>query len=310
MEKKQKLGYALAGVVVTTGIVFTCFAYASEYLHIKDSGFTQLPISARAIGMGGAFVAVADDYSACYYNPAGLINISSSEIGSMYTDLYGLGLLSQSFIGYVEPDRGMGSGGISWSHLSANLQPERWDYDMVVYSYANYLSRTIKIPTRSWGINLKYLTQNTPYEDAVGYSLDFSYLRKEKKFSLGICFQNIISKINWETGEKDILPVNITAGIAFPMNSNILISTDVSVSPPDLFKEIRIGCEWKPDKLFFIRGGIMKKLQKDGNAIFSLGIGIKTNLLGLNTSSFDYAFTSSQKFSSFGTHYLSFALEF
>jgi hypothetical protein len=37
-------------------------------------------IGPRAIGMGGAFVAIADDASAAYWNVAGLAQISSYEI--------------------------------------------------------------------------------------------------------------------------------------------------------------------------------------------------------------------------------------
>ena len=37
-------------------------------------------VGARALGMGGAFVAVADDATANYWNPAGLINVVSSAV--------------------------------------------------------------------------------------------------------------------------------------------------------------------------------------------------------------------------------------
>jgi hypothetical protein len=44
----------------------------SEYLH-------QPRISARVMGMGGAFTALADDYNALYYNPGALARIEKSE---------------------------------------------------------------------------------------------------------------------------------------------------------------------------------------------------------------------------------------
>ena len=37
-----------------------------------DTHYRGLPIGAHAIGLGGAFVGVADDASAAYFNPAGL----------------------------------------------------------------------------------------------------------------------------------------------------------------------------------------------------------------------------------------------
>ncbi len=44
----------------------------------------QIPIGARAVGMGTAYTGVADDVSALYYNPAGLSNLNHREISFMY----------------------------------------------------------------------------------------------------------------------------------------------------------------------------------------------------------------------------------
>ena len=42
-------------------------AHATKYA----GEFLKIPVGARAIGMGGAFVAVTDDATAPYWNPAG-----------------------------------------------------------------------------------------------------------------------------------------------------------------------------------------------------------------------------------------------
>src|SRR4051812_23363290 len=39
-------------------------------------------VGARAVGLGEAFTAVADDYSALYYNAAGMTQLTKSEIGA------------------------------------------------------------------------------------------------------------------------------------------------------------------------------------------------------------------------------------
>lgn len=54
---------------------------------ILSSGF-----GARALGMGGAYVALANDYSAPYWNPAGITRANSIYLGGMRYDKYGLGL--------------------------------------------------------------------------------------------------------------------------------------------------------------------------------------------------------------------------
>jgi len=60
-----------------------CIALALIAVFATDllaGGYSALGIGARARGMGGAFRAVADDWSAVYYNPAGLAKIEQSQL--------------------------------------------------------------------------------------------------------------------------------------------------------------------------------------------------------------------------------------
>ena len=52
----------------------------------------QEMVGARAIGMGGAFSAVASDASVAHWNPAALASLQRQEIGFAYADRFGLGL--------------------------------------------------------------------------------------------------------------------------------------------------------------------------------------------------------------------------
>ena len=49
-------------------------------------------VDARALGMGGAFVAIANNYAASYWNPAGVTRANSIYLGGMNQDKFGLGL--------------------------------------------------------------------------------------------------------------------------------------------------------------------------------------------------------------------------
>ncbi|HEY3132565.1 MAG TPA: outer membrane protein transport protein [Acidobacteriota bacterium] len=51
-------------------LLFFVFVVSTETM--RASGFTILELGARGAGMGGAFVAIADDGSALFYNPAGI----------------------------------------------------------------------------------------------------------------------------------------------------------------------------------------------------------------------------------------------
>lgn len=49
-------------------------------------------VDARALAMGGAFAAIADNYSASYWNPAGVAKAGSSRVGGMHTNKFGQGI--------------------------------------------------------------------------------------------------------------------------------------------------------------------------------------------------------------------------
>ena len=70
----KKIIYISLGFLLS----FSFLIYADE---VTKSGITAAPflsidVGARAAGMGGAFVAVVDDVTAMYWNPAGMARMS------------------------------------------------------------------------------------------------------------------------------------------------------------------------------------------------------------------------------------------
>ena len=57
-------------------LIFSAFVFADDY-HYKS-----VLIGERAIGLGGAYVAISDDPSAVYYNPAGLRNARAGQFNA------------------------------------------------------------------------------------------------------------------------------------------------------------------------------------------------------------------------------------
>lgn len=120
----------------------------------KNSGY-----GARPAGMGGAFCAVADDSNACFWNPAGLVQIECPETSFMYAKLFtGLDKVDMglAYSSIVYPTERAGNFGVSWANFnSKNLYHE----DTVVFSYAravNEFASGLK-PEIYIGANIKYL---------------------------------------------------------------------------------------------------------------------------------------------------------
>lgn len=69
--------------------------------------FLRLGVGARALGMGEAFVAVADDASAAYWNPAGLVFLPQKQVLFMHAEQFG-DVINHDFISFAMPLEGQG----------------------------------------------------------------------------------------------------------------------------------------------------------------------------------------------------------
>jgi long-subunit fatty acid transport protein len=88
INKNSKLKYATNIMMV---LIFTVLVFSGGRLHAATL-FQQVGVSsspnpvgsgARAVGMGGAFIAIADDATAASWNPAGLIQLETPELSAV-----------------------------------------------------------------------------------------------------------------------------------------------------------------------------------------------------------------------------------
>ncbi|MBN2416974.1 hypothetical protein JXO52_14110 [bacterium] len=77
-------------IIVLTSVVTVLFSgvlFAQED-NGQAGGFLRYGVGGRALGMGRAFTAVADDASGVYWNPAGILGADRIDITSMYANLF------------------------------------------------------------------------------------------------------------------------------------------------------------------------------------------------------------------------------
>ena len=195
--------------------------------------FMALGVGARALGMGGAFVSLADDATAAYWNPAGIIQATSREASFMHSETFG-SLVKYDYAAGILPAvklRGrqgtvglavmrLGVGKIPYSNdalidLNGNgiMDPgERLDLSKVRMisdaEWAGYLTYARKRGGRMlWGVNAKGIYKTVGSNSAYGLGLDLGLIyRPMPILALGANLQDATTTfVAWNTGTTDIV---------------------------------------------------------------------------------------------------------
>jgi hypothetical protein len=85
-------------LALSASVIAASTAHATKYA----GEFLKIPVGARAVGMGGAFTAVADDATAPWWNPAGLIYLPYREVIPQHAEKFGK-LVNHDYLGSVLP---------------------------------------------------------------------------------------------------------------------------------------------------------------------------------------------------------------
>ncbi len=94
-DRRNVAGIALLAVML---VAIAAPAGATKYA----AEFMKIPVGARAVGMGGAFSAIADDATSPYWNPAGMVYLPYKEAFLQHSEQFG-SLVNHNFGGAVFP---------------------------------------------------------------------------------------------------------------------------------------------------------------------------------------------------------------
>jgi len=213
--------------------------------------FLREGAGARASGLGGAFVAVADDATAGYWNPAGLsqMDLYIYQAGLQYNFLSRD--RSASLLSYAFYWPGAGNFSVMWMNYSiGNIEArdENGDQLSPITSTENTFLLSYGRKMYEWvnglslGLSLKMLHQNIAGYSAYGPGLDAGVLWQPLMYldhMVGVNVQNLLQSARWnDSGVVDASPVNVKIGTALKffrsseeLYFNHLIQTmDVNIS--------------------------------------------------------------------------------
>ncbi|MFA6449692.1 MAG: hypothetical protein WCX65_09500 [bacterium] len=278
---------AAAAIIVLPGA-----AHASK----AKSGFPTP--GERAQAMGNAFVAVANDTNAIFWNPAGMALIKDRQAQISHTDLYGLGI-DYNYLAYAQE-----SYGLAWAHIDSGsflLGSDRgsgssggdFSQDMYIVSYARkmdpqtYAGASIKWNQQKYAppSTLQAINGNggTPLSMGLtgdGFSIDVGVLYKvDEATTLGGTIKDLFGefKTKGSTGSTsaDRYDPSISIGFARQANKDTLYTVQLS----ELGKEstVHFGIEKKIQPEFILRGGV-------DDEVITAGIGFVRNEWEINYS--------------------------
>jgi len=242
--------------------VFLCVFIPLSGLAAHSGAFLRIGVGARALGMGGAFVALADDPTALYWNPAGLVSLESGELASMYTNQFGLGA-HFSFLAFGQPWNeqsgwaigilNLSLGQIPITGLDENGRPIVTGY-MGYSDTALFLAYAQSLFRSSIGVTIKGIHQTLGEENGLGLGIDFGAMTPFiKPFSLGMVLRTAF--VNWSTGEKAFLPVQLILGTAYRPFPNVTLALDTGLQTGRRI-EFHVGVEYRLFSPVAIRFGL------------------------------------------------------
>ena len=176
---------------------------------MTGASFLKIGIGARAAGLGNAFTSISDDATAMYWNPAGLVRLTESQLSMTHTKW--IADTNHNFIGYGRPmKKGVIGAGIIY--LSQGNMEGRDDagqktnnfaaQDMaVMLSYGNMINKAT-----SYGANVKLIRQQIANEKADGIAIDLGLMNhfETSPMSVGIAIQNIGSRMKFQLYLKGV----------------------------------------------------------------------------------------------------------
>jgi hypothetical protein len=291
--------------------LITSFAFAAE-AGVTAANFLKIGIGPRAIGMGDAQVAVADDVFATYWNPAGLARLRVQEAGFTHTQ-YVEGV-RQNYVAYAHPTQRLGTFAGSISHLTVGKfqgydavgQPtgDISASDLAVAgSYAKPLHHDRRLGSYlTAGLTGKYIRETLDTVSATAMAADLGlsaapgmrWAEWMNGFRAGLVVRNLGSSMTFDE-ESFRLPQSATAGLSYTgeLWKELFTVTLDGTQPRDGERWYGAGLEVWTLRMLVFRAGYTT--QGDlGNGL-RIGGGVRFRSLQV-----DYAYASLGEFG--GTH--------
>jgi long-subunit fatty acid transport protein len=305
---------------------------------VSKKGTTAAPFlsigqSARAIGMGSAFVGVANDVSSMYWNPAGLTKAEGINVSFDHT--LWIADIKYNYLAASYSLGGMGTVGFSYTgsdigemNVTTINNPEGTGETFSSTQAAFSLAYAVQLTDNfSIGFSPKFIYESIWRMSATAFAMDLGvqYVTPFDDAILAMSISNFgtsmqllgnsnlvlhdLDPVNGGNNDKIpayletnawSLPLTFRVGVAYdPIKTDmhkVIFAVD-ALHPSDNYESINVGAEYGYNDFLFIRGGYKSLFLDTSEETFSFGFGVKQLLVGNVAVKIDYAYQDFGRFS-------------
>lgn len=278
---------------------------------ISTAQFLKIGVGGRASAMGDAFIAVANDVSALYWNPAGLSQFSENQI--IFSHNKWIVDINHDFLGAVYHLDNDNTFGIAFTALSMDKMKVTTEFSpfgtgeyygfsdiAIAISYSRKMTEQF-----SFGGTIKYMEETLDKLKMRGFMIDLGTYYwtglGSTRFAVTVSnFGNDLApdgevvlvgnrtKSEWQSFSP---PTMFKIGFAFePYEDEInRITASIQLNHPnDNSENFVIGAEYSYDKMFYLRSGYKVNVDEQ-NYSFGAGVSLPISIANISV---DYSFSN------------------
>jgi long-subunit fatty acid transport protein len=284
---------------------------------ISTAQFLKIGVGGRAAALGESFVAISDDATALYWNPAGLAQFTKNQV--IFSHNIWLVDINHDFLGAVYHLDLDNTFGISLTSLSMDKMPVTTEFapfgngeyfgfsDIALsVSYARKMTEQF-----SFGGTVKYVEETldklkmrgvmidlgTYYKTGLGstrFAVTVSNFGAELAPDGQVVLVGNREKSEWQSFAP---PTIFRIGFAFEpyQTEEHILTTSIQLNHPnDNSENVSVGAEYSWRKILFLRGGYKINVDEQN---YSFGAGVNVPI-SIAEFTFDYAFANFERLGS------------